>query len=370
MKICLDISQIAYQGTGVSRYLNGLVKAILNNQTKHQWSFFFSSLRSSLDPRLEQQIKKRGFKTKKFLFPPSLLSFLWNRLHLLDVQRLIGDNDWYISSDWTEPPAKNMRKATIIHDLAFLRYPKTVTEKIKQTQRQRLNWVKKETDIIFTDSQSTKNDLINLLNIEPEKIKVVYPGVNIKKPTKKIILQTRQKYRLTEPFILTVGKIEPRKNIKRLIHAYSKITNPKPKLIIVGPPGWEDSKNWSTVDSINRSKIEFLGYVNDQELFSLYSLSLFFIYPSIWEGFGYPVVEAMKLGIPVATSNTSSLQEIADGDAFLFNPFDVDSIKQALEKMINDQKLRKNLSIKGKQRAKKFNWSQAYGKIIKTLENG
>lgn len=369
MKIGIDISQIIYEGTGVARFTKGLTNAILDFDRKNSWIFFFSSLRRNIDPELEKKIIQKGHKLIKWRLPPTLLSFLFNDLHSLS-KHLITNNhelyslDWFISSDWIEIPL-NVKKATIVHDLVYLRFPDIVDSKILETQKKRLNWVKQESTIIFADSQTTKNDLENLLKIGPQRIHINYPGVEIKKPTKEQINLTLKKYNLNRSFVLTVGKIEPRKNIKRLIEAFQKIKNQNIDLVIVGPQGWE-KKQYNNI-TMKQFNIKFLGLITDTELYSLYNSCLFFIYPSLWEGFGYPVVEAMKLGVPVGTSNTSSLKEIAENAALLFNPDSVNEIYQSMETLIKDEKIGKVLSKKGLERSKIFTWLNYYKKLMSIL---
>ncbi|MDH7476664.1 MAG: glycosyltransferase family 1 protein [Microgenomates group bacterium] len=368
MKIGLDISQIVYQGTGVGRFTAGLTEAILNFDKKNQWFFFFSGFRQKLNYKLKQKILERNYLLIERPVPPKLLSLLWNNLHsgftssLLNL-KLLNQLDWFITSDWTEPLLK-IKKATIVHDLAFLRYPTTVLKKIKETQKKRLSWVKKESKIIFADSQSTKDDLINLLNFEKEKIVVNYPGVNVNKPTKEEIKKTLLKYKLFGPFILTVGKLEPRKNLRRLIEAYEKSLIDDIKLVIVGPQGWE---NFPQLAIKKQENIKFLGYVSDNDLFALYSSCLFFIYPSIWEGFGYPIIEAMKLGATVVTSNHSSLKEISGDAAFFFDPFNIDSIQKSIQIVAHYQDLRNDLKKKGQKQASQYTWKKYYNRLISVL---
>lgn len=364
MKIGIDISQIVYKGTGVARFIEGLVKAICQYDKQNEWVFFFTSFRQALDPSVEKLINSRGWKIVKMKLPPTALSIMWNDLHVFKIETMVGEIDWFISSDWTEPPSK-CKKATIVHDLVYLRYPEVSQQKtvvniptlnispnIVKTQKHKLDWVNKESEIIFADSKTTKEDLISLLNFDPDKVIVNYPGIGTGK--------SGRKKKSKKPFILTVGKIEPRKNMGRLIEAFEKLNPKNVELLIVGPEGWDQDLK------VNRN-VKFTGYVSDDELASLYSSCLFFIYPSIWEGFGYPVLEAMSLGAPVATSNTSSLKELGQNVALLFDPMKVDEIKNALQKLISSNKLRKELSRKGKQRVKDFTWKKYYDVMIKAL---
>src|SRR3990167_4026697 len=164
MKLGIDISQIVYEGSGVARFTNGLLNTILDLDRKNCWFFFFSSLRRNLDQNLEKKIIARGHKLIKWKFPPTALSFLFNDLHNFSKLftfnfSLLTSLDWFITSDWTEPPLP-VNKATVVHDLVYLRYPKLVNKNILLTQSKRLNWVKKESKIIFADSNATKQDLI------------------------------------------------------------------------------------------------------------------------------------------------------------------------------------------------------------------
>ena len=125
MKIGLDISQMVYEGTGVSRFVHGLIQGILTHDNQNEWFFFFSSLRQRIDPKIKQLIGQKHHRLFEYKLPPTTLSFVWNTMHRMKVEKLVGNLDWFISSDWTEPPS-NMKKATIIHDLVYLRYPETV----------------------------------------------------------------------------------------------------------------------------------------------------------------------------------------------------------------------------------------------------
>lgn len=369
MRIGIDISQIVYQGTGVARFTEGLTKAILDYDRENQWLFFFSSFRRHLDKELTNKIENRGFQLIQWSLPSTFLSLLFNDFH--SFSKLLTFNfspltslDWFITSDWTEPPLP-INKATIVHDLVYRRHPETVNQKIKTTQEKRLSWVKKESKIIFADSLSTKNDLINFLNINPNQIIVNYPGISIFNATTAKIEKTLKKYHLDKPFILTVGKLEPRKNISRLIKAFNKIKNKNIDLVIVGPSGWD-----TQVQLINRlDHIKYLGLIKDEELFSLYASCLLFVYPSLWEGFGYPLVEAMSLGAPIACSDIPIFKELAGDSAYYFNPLSINDLYQAMDKLANNQLLRKKLAESGKIKAKEFSWQRYYNTVIKTLSN-
>ena len=188
MKIGIDISQLAYSNTGVANYLKNLVENLLEFDNSNDYVLFYSSLRKKLpdssfwthEPFLKinkNKINAKSVVICEYKFPPTLLDFLWNKLHIFPIENLIGNVDIFITSDWVEPPVKKAKKVTIIYDLIIYKYPKETDKKIIETQMRKLKWVKKESDLIFTISESAKKDINEILNIENQKIKVIYPGL-------------------------------------------------------------------------------------------------------------------------------------------------------------------------------------------------
>lgn len=177
MKIGIDISQIAYEGTGVATFLNKLVENLLKIDGKDEYILFYSSFRKEFKFSITNFQSNLSIKIKKFRFPPSLLDLLWNRLHILPIERLIGDVDVFITSDWTEPPTLRAKKATILYDLIVYKYPQETDKKIVEVQKRKLNWVKKESQMVFCISESTARDAIEILGIEEKRLKVVCPGI-------------------------------------------------------------------------------------------------------------------------------------------------------------------------------------------------
>ncbi len=176
MRIGIDISQVAYGNTGVANYLSNLVRELVKSSNQ-EYILFFSSLRRTLPIEFENEVKRSNVRIKKFKFPPSVLDLLWNKFHIVTIEKLIGDIDIFITSDWTEPPARRAKKATIIYDLILYRHSDETDQKIISVQKSKLAWVKKESDIVFCISESSKNDAIEILNLDPKKVKVIYPGL-------------------------------------------------------------------------------------------------------------------------------------------------------------------------------------------------
>lgn len=171
MKIGIDISQLAYENTGVAKYLHNLVETLIRIDDNNEYILFFSSLRKNF------QSNTKNVKLKTFKIPPTLLDIIWNRLHIAPIEWFIGDVDVFISSDWTQPPTKHAKKATILYDLIVYKYPEETDKKIVETQRRRLKWVKKEVEVIFCISESTKKDAMEVLGIPGKRLHVLHPGV-------------------------------------------------------------------------------------------------------------------------------------------------------------------------------------------------
>ncbi|MBI2031219.1 MAG: hypothetical protein HYT08_01255 [Candidatus Levybacteria bacterium] len=179
MRIGIDISQLAYPSkTGVYNYLSNLLLNLTAIDKENYYILFFSSLRRSLPIPFENKVRlNKKVTIKKFKFPPTLLDILWNKLHVLSIDKLIDDIDIFMTSDWTEPPLRNGKKTTIIYDLTIYKASNEMDKKIINTQKRKFELVKKESDMIFCISDSTKKDVMDILEIPEKKIKVIYPGI-------------------------------------------------------------------------------------------------------------------------------------------------------------------------------------------------
>lgn len=357
MHIGVDISQIIYEGTGVARFTDGLVRSLLHSKQAHRFSFFCSSLRKQPRRELLDLIRSAGHSYRHVPLPSSVITPLWNNLRWFPMDRLLGKLDWLVTSDWSEPPA-TCKKATIVHDFVFRRYPETVAPSILKVMQRKLELVARESSVIFADSQATANDAQTYYSIPGDKIVVNYPGVETGAPASDS--HTTKRYSINKPFYITVGKLEPRKNLDRLFTAFNNLNDDRFELLVVGPKGWGDQPK-------QVPGVRFLGFVPDADLWQLYRLSMGLIFPSLWEGFGYPAVEAMHQGTPVALSNRSSLAEIGQGTALFFDPEDTADITRALQDLQNEG-LRGRLSEKSLLASKKYSWDRYAQTMIETLE--
>ncbi len=192
MKIGIDISQMAYEGTGVGNYTKNLVENLLKIDKENEYVLFFSSLRKNFQfsifnpsintqdcperSRMDNFQSNQKVKIKEFKIPLTFLDFLWNRLHIFPIEWFVGEVDVFITSDWIEPPVQKAKKVTILYDLTVYKYPQESDKKIVETQKRKLCWVKKESDMIICISEATKRDAMEILGIEEKRLRVIYPA--------------------------------------------------------------------------------------------------------------------------------------------------------------------------------------------------
>lgn len=245
---------------------------------------------------------------------------------------------------------------TTIHDVVWRALPKTFPAKDRVVMNMGMRLSVWRAQRILTESRSSKNEIARTLRVNPDKISVTTIGLDdrFRAPVSPAqIAQLRRKYHLTEaPYILSVGVLQPRKNVARLIAAFRQIKRAHPdwphQLVIVGKAGWGDDLKQSDPD------IRFTGYVEDAELPALYAGAELFAYPSLYEGFGLPIIEAMAAGAPVLTSNRASMPEVAGDAAVKIDPYETASIREGLELMLRDAELRDELRERGKVWAERF----------------
>lgn len=375
MKIGIDISQIIYQGTGVATYTRSLVDAIARVDKDNQYVLFGSSLRNKKAlSEYAVNLPKNKFRCRFSFLPPKLLEFLWNWVHIVPVENIIGKVDVFHSSDWLQPPSR-AKKITTIHDLAVFKYPETFKSKgghnIVTNQKRKLFFTKQECNLIIAVSQTTKNDAVEILKIPEKKIRVIYEAADpIYFPrSKEKINKVKEKYNIAGEYFLCVGTREPRKNLDRVIMAFAEISSQYPSLsvLIVGRYGWGDDLN--SKYKIHNTKVKLLGFVESEDLAGLYSGAMAFVYPSLYEGFGLPILEAMSCSCPVITSNVGSMKELAGGFAVLIDPESIDSIGSGMLKLLKDNNLRDQYKTKGLIRAREFNWDKTAFQTIEAYRS-
>ncbi len=265
--------------------------------------------------------------------------------------------------------SKKMRYVVTIADMTFFSHPKYHTWwKVFYFQHMIPPTLKKA-DIVIAISENTKSDVMKMIKISPEKIKSIYLGVDEKflPQQEKEYKEILKKYSIPKPYILFVGMLEPRKNLDGLLRAYAPLKERlNHHLIIVGKKGWKYEPIFETVKKLElQNHVHFLGYVPDEDVPALYSAATCFVYPSFYEGFGIPIIEAMACGCPVITSNNSSMKEIAGNAAILVDPYNITDIQNAIELLIADKAIRIKKRKEGIIQAKKFSWEKM---VFKTKE--
>lgn len=369
MKIGIDISQIVY-GTGVSNYTAQLVKNLLEIDHKNQYILFGSSLRAAKKLReFTQSLKDyQNVQFKIFFLPPSILEFLWNRLHIWPIEKFIGVVDIFHSSDWTQPPvvSAHTKKVTTVHDMIAYLFPSSSQPKIVNAQKRRLAHIQKEVDVILADSQTTKEDLVKFLQVNESKIKVVFLAASeeFKPQDEDKAREVLERYKIKKPYILSVATQEPRKNVQKLLDVFEKIVQEKPQvnLVLVGKYGWGPGVRTG-------ANVIWTGFIPQDDLVAIYSDCRVFVYPSLYEGFGLPILEAMACGAPVITSNNSSMAEIAKDAAILVDPRSEGQVKRAIDLVLNlnlenyQKMVRASLS-----RAHQYSWAKTARETLKIYE--
>jgi len=248
---------------------------------------------------------------------------------------------------WSKP--KGLKLVVTVHDIIPKLFPKAQTFRRNLYFKFIFPHVLAQADRIISVSQSTKKDLVKHYGIDESTINVTYLGSDLTY-TKATV---PKKYNLPKDYILFVGTVEPRKNLRRVIEAYKKL-NPKESLVIVGAKGWEKEDIYQN----SSKKIIFTGYVDSEDLPKIYSNAKVFIYPSLYEGFGIPVLEAMNCRVPVITSHVSSLPEVAGDAAIYVDPYSINDMKDAMAALLKSKKLRDEFIKKGIQQSKKFSWKK------------
>ncbi|MBC7260731.1 MAG: glycosyltransferase family 4 protein, partial [Chloroflexi bacterium] len=260
--------------------------------------------------------------------------------------------------------ADGARTVVTVHDVFARSCPGHSTRSDTLLYRYWLPRVLSHVDAVITDSQASKMDLANFLNIPEETVHVIYGGVSTcyHPISSEEAARTASRYDLPKRYILFVGSVEERKNLRRLLQACARLWREgevRP-LVVVGPHKWKYRRILQTVEELGISEhVIFTGYVPDEALPALYSGADLFVFPSLYEGFGLPPLEAIACGTPVVCSNTSSLPEVVGDAALMVDPYDVEALAEAMHRVLSDTALREELRQKGLARAKMFTWERA-----------
>ncbi|MBC8031995.1 MAG: glycosyltransferase family 4 protein [Pyrinomonadaceae bacterium] len=358
LRIGIDAHSIGTGLGGNETYATNLIEALAEIDSHNEYTLYVTK-RSAVD---RYQNRWPNFLVRQTLphsplvrIPLTLSAELRRRpVDLLHVQ-------------YTAPPFSPCPIVSTIHDLAFEHLPQTFNRRSWMQLRFTVRRTAKKAAQIITVSEYSKCDIVETYGIPAERITVTHeaaPSNFGPIENEKELRLVRQTYGIEGDYILSVGSIQPRKNLSRLLAAYSRLRSTRaegklPQLVIVGKCAWLFEETLRTIKELQfgRSVIQ-TGYVPETDLPALYSGAVCFVYPSYFEGFGLPPLEAMKCGTPVIAGNRTSLPEVVGDAGVLVDPFEVDSIAAAIEKVIGDSDLRLKLRVKGLERAQLFDWRQ------------
>jgi glycosyltransferase involved in cell wall biosynthesis len=268
------------------------------------------------------------------------------------------------------PLGTGAARVVTIHDMSLQLYPECHPPRRIVINRPLLGVAARVADAVVTVSQSARRDLLRLHRLDPDRVSVVHEAAGPSfRPIadRSRLARIRTRYALPERFVLYVGAIEPRKNLPRLMEAFAaaRRAGVPHELVCVGPYGWSSRDLYACVDRLDLSRVvHFTGYVPSDDLPFIYNLAEFFVFPSIYEGFGLPVIEAMACGTPVITANTSSLHEIAEGAAETIDPKSVDALAAAIVRVASSEERRGQLSALGLARASEFSWTRTAREML------
>ncbi len=353
LRIAIDATTWAPGRTGVGLYTERLIRAWQALDTGDELLL--------LTNRFAQEPAASGLSVLGPRFP---VRAAWLQTAVpVQLARLRPDAAFFPNYLAPIVPVPGIPYVLTVHDMAVFLYPETFTFKKRVLQRAALPLLVRQAAAILTPSESTKRDLLRLIPTDPSKVVVTplaAPADFEQRPDAATVARERAALNLPRRYILTVGTLEPRKNQVRLVRAFERLADrfPDVQLVVAGGKGWRDDEIRAVLgDTPVKNRIRSVGYVGPEALKVLYAEALALCYPSLYEGFGLPVAEAMAMGTPVLTSRGSSLDEVAAGAALAVDPLSVDEIAQGLEKLLGDDVLRADLSQRGLQRAAQLSWS-------------
>jgi glycosyltransferase involved in cell wall biosynthesis len=385
MKIVIDGRCLMVgRRTGVEEYTLNLLLALFEADKKNQYVLFFNSWK---EPVFNFDIfkKYKNVEIKRHRIPNKILNFSFWYLGWPKIDKLAGETEVVFMPNINFAAiSRNCKLILTIHDLSFECYPNHFSWK-RRFWHIFINPKKlcRRADKIIAISDSTRSDLISLYKINPAKIETIYSaagdGFKVISRNDTELVRVKEKYRLPYKFILYLGTIEPRKNIGAVIRAFDSFNQfaienknvelMKYGLVIAGEKGWLSQKIFEEIKTTRSSKgIYFIGRIRNENKKYIYNLASLFVYPSFFEGFGFPPLEAMRCGVPVIASNNSSLPEVVGDGGMLIDPDKPDEICRAMKEILSNRELRDILVKKGLEKAAKFDWKKTAQKTLEMMK--
>ena len=354
--IGIDASRsVAAQPTGTELYSRYLIEALLDRASAHL------SFRLYFNQPPQSAVQNQTSKIRVLPFPR-----LWTHVRL-SAEMILHRPDLLFVPAHVLPIVHPRRSMVTVHDLGYLYFPEAHPPRQRWYLDRSTRWHTTAAAHLLADSAATKHDLINNYHADPDKITVAYPGLDplvkrIDDPTE--IARVRAKYHIDGDYLLYLGTIQPRKNLQRLMQAFNQLPATNHQLLLAGKPGWYSDELLQHAND----HVKFIGYVDAADKNALLSGATSFVFPSLYEGFGFPVLEAMACGVPVLCSNTSSLPEVAGDAAVMVNPLEADDITRGLREITTNTDLRKTLIERGYQQAQTFTWEACANIVLSVFE--
>lgn len=377
MRIAIDYNAALRQVAGIGRYTRELVRALSDLGSGDELVLFYAARDLPRNgPALEALRQLQSTNPRVVAAPIPLperwLTIAWQRLRApLPVERWTGPVDVVHAPDFVLPPARTRRTLLTVHDLSFRLHPEAAHANLRRYLENAVPRSLRRASRVLADSRSTAQDLRRLMDVPEEQITVLYPGIGAqfrRVEDQARLDAVRARYRLRARFILHVGTIEPRKNLLRLIDAFTRLRAEQagevdvPGLVLAGKPGWLSDP---IVERARATEgVLLTGPVDDEDLPALYTLASALAYPTLYEGFGFPPLEALACGTPAVASNTSSLPELVEGAAALVDPADTAALAAALRRTLADPAVRQAALVEGPPRAARFTWTVAAQQLL------
>jgi glycosyltransferase involved in cell wall biosynthesis len=365
MKIAIDAHSVGTQLAGNATYAASMIEALAAVDKENKYTLYVTL------PEAADKFRDRWPNITVSRIMPHAplvripLSLSWElRRRPVDI----------LFVQFTAPPFAPCNVVTAVHDLSFEHLPDTFKRRSVVQMKLTIRNTAKNAAHVIACSEYSRQDIIETYKLPPEKVSAVLLAASehIKQASNVEVMRVREKYDLPGEFILGVGSIQPRKNLARLIEAYAQLASQHadlPPLILVGKKAWlSDSSVDAAIQFGVADKVRFTGFVPDEDLAAIYSAAKLFVYPSYFEGFGIPPLEAMQCGVPVIAGNKTSLPEVVGDAGILVDPFDTDAIADAIFRVLDDSELQDDLKEKGFDRAKLFSWEKAARETLDIFE--
>jgi glycosyltransferase involved in cell wall biosynthesis len=376
-KILIEGTPVFRSRTGIGQYVFNLCNELFRQDKENKYIIyayiFLGKKFTSPFIKLPSNVR---FKLIRYL-PSKIVNIVSRRLSPLPVDLLTATSpDIILFTNFVRGPiVTNAKTITIIYDLSFMLFNEFSNSKNSELLLKQVPKSISKSDKIITISQNSKQEIINHYKVNPAKIEIVNPAIKhaVYRPaSKQSIDRVKTKYGIKGQYILYTGTLEPRKNIVGILEGYSAL--PKNilssyKLVLAGGKGWLDDEIEEKLTELKGLNIIRTGYVADEDLPALYSGATVFVYPSFYEGFGMPPLEAMACGTPVITSNNSSLPEVVGEAGIMIDAKDTKALTKSIEKVISSKKLQNEMIKKGIVQAKKFSWEKSAKKLYRLIQS-